>query len=143
MLVGQPETDLKGELSRVVETQVDVIVKDARAAAERQDAVLVGKRVKAVVVPFDDLERRVECHPVEQIGQLAEPSADTANDLSARELHALAIAFFGTGLAQLTPKRKRLARFDQDAIDRRASDLEIFDLVLLQIRIGVSEASPQ
>lgn len=70
MVIGDPKLDLKGKVCRIVEPKVDVVIKYAGTAAERQNAVLVRKRIKAVMMSFSDLKRRVESHPIQQIRQL-------------------------------------------------------------------------
>ncbi len=143
MIVRQPQLDLKSKFGRVEKSQINIIKKDAGTAAEREHSILVGERVKAVMVAFDDLEWSMQGHPIEQIGKLAQAAADTANDLSARELHSLAISFFGVCFAQLLPKRKCLAWFDQDTVDRRARYLEILNLIVLQLRVRITKFSPE
>jgi hypothetical protein len=96
-----------------------------------------------MVMTFNDLERRVKRHPVEKIRELAKSPTDTADDFAPRKLHSLVIAFCRGGLAKLPPERKCLAGFDHDPIDRRARYRKILDLVFLQFRIGVPEASTE
>ena len=131
MITRQPEPDLKSHVGRIKKPQIDIIVKNTGSAAERQNAIFVGKRVKAVMVPLGDLKRRVERHPVKQIRQLAQTTANSSNDLALRKLHSLKISSGFSRFADLTPKRKCLAGFYQDSINRRAGDFDIFDLILL------------
>src|SRR5690348_10986735 len=92
---------------------------------------------------FDDLERRVQCHPVKQIRELTQASSDSANHLAAGKLHSFEITLLGGRFANALPKRERLARFDQNAVDSRTRDLQILNLILLQLRVRIAEPSSQ
>src|SRR5690606_15905522 len=91
VFVGDPKFDLERDVGGVKEPQIDVIKENARSAAERQNTVLVRKWVEAVVVAFNDLQRRMKSHPVKQIRKLTQSAADTADDLAARKLHSFAV----------------------------------------------------
>ncbi|MEJ7623317.1 MAG: hypothetical protein WKF34_04945 [Pyrinomonadaceae bacterium] len=84
VLVREPETELESELCGIEKTQVNLIIEHTGAAAERQHPIFIGKRVKAVMVAFDNRERRVQCHPVQQVSQLTQSPTYAADDLAAR-----------------------------------------------------------
>ena len=69
--------ELIGVVGVVAHPVVEVVVGDAGACAEGYLAVVVGEEVDAVVVVvLDDGELGVEHHPVDEVGELAEPAAD-------------------------------------------------------------------
>ena len=101
----------------VAEAIVEVVIEDGRARAERHLTAEVRKEVKLVVVVLlRDGQGRVEHHPMDQVAELAHPTAD--------------------GFAGL---RKRLARAYENAVDLRRGQREVDGLVVLQNRIDPAE----
>src|SRR5687768_867686 len=96
-----------------------------------------------MMMSLRDLERRVKRHPVKKICKLAQTAADTAYDFASRKLHPVDITALRGRFANTSPERKCLARSYQHTVDRRACKSQIMDLVLLELRIGITEASSQ
>ena len=112
MIFRDKKFDLKCEIGRIIKPEINVIVENARAAAERQSAVFVREWIETVMMTFGDAQRRVQRHPIKQIRQLTQTAADSAHDFALRKLHSFDVTFRGGRFAEPLPKRKSLARFN-------------------------------
>lgn len=75
--VAEPHHQLHGLAGGVAKAQIPVVVEEAGSTAKRKKPSRIRESVKAVVMAFDQFERGVESHPMDQVGQLAESSADS------------------------------------------------------------------
>ena len=124
----------------VAEAIVEVVIEDGRARAKRHLTAEVRKEVKLVVVVLlRDGQGRVEHHPMDQVAELAHPTADGFAGLRVGNDHAGAVAVRGAGPSDEVPERKRLARAYEDAVDLRRGQREVDGLVVLQNRIDPAE----
>ncbi|MPN16594.1 hypothetical protein SDC9_163939 [bioreactor metagenome] len=85
-------------------------VKAGDPAAERLGAVCVGKYVVPMPVAFGHRERRVQGHPKNQVGKLAQPAADPAANPAPTQDHAIHIPGPAGRLANQAPITQGFAR---------------------------------
>ncbi|MNW55485.1 hypothetical protein D3C74_331450 [compost metagenome] len=71
MSIIQPQLKLIGFFSRIQQLQVQIIIGAGCSAAERLGPLLIRKHIITMPVPFRYTQRSVQCHPIDQIGQLA------------------------------------------------------------------------
>lgn len=82
-------------------------------------------------------------HPVNQVGQLAEPAADAHRHRPLGELHPGQKTAAGRGAADALPEREGFSRLDAQAIEAGGRQPQIHHLVVLQLRIGAAEPAQQ
>lgn len=75
-------------------------------------------------------------HPVDGIGQIAQPAADTRQQMVAHQNAAIPIALVLGGLAYQMPEREGLPRADEDAVHPGVGKFDVDSLVLLQHRVN-------
>lgn len=116
MLVSQPNLELDRLIGLVVKPEIDIIVKHARTAAERQCPLVVRERIEAMVVPFLYRKRRMKSKPKQEIGQLAYAASDTGFDLAVRQEEAFDVPFLRSRFSDRLPKREDLPRTDHNPV---------------------------
>ena len=84
-----------------------------------------------VAVALRHRQGRVEGHPENQIGQLAQPTANIPADLSQKQHHALLVAFPGSGLSDAFPVAEGLAGIQDQTVQPLYGQLQICHLILL------------
>ena len=73
----------------------------------------------------------VEGHPENQIGQLAQPTANIPANLSQKQHHALLVALSGGGFSDKLPIAEGLAGMQDQSVQPFYSQLQICHLILL------------
>ena len=79
-LLSHLDTELEGLFRVVADHQIPVGIGAGGAAAERLGPVGIRKDIVRVTVPLHYRQRRVESHPENQIGELAQPASHIAAD---------------------------------------------------------------
>lgn len=136
------QLQLKTPVRRVVQHQINVVVENRRTGPKRQHASLIRKRVEAVVGAFDYNERRVNGHPVDQVAQLANATADATSGFAEGQFHAFDIAAFACWPADQAAEEV-FPGADDDAVDGGDREFEVDDFVVLQGEVGVAEFADQ
>ena len=143
VLLLEPGAHLEGHVGVVADHEVDVVPDDRAADAPGEHAVLVGERVEAVLGPLDHGERRVQEHPVQQVGQLADAAADAGRRVAVGEPHADDVALAPGAVAHHLVEREGLARPDHHSVGPRARQPQVDHLVVLERHLVGGEIAEQ
>ena len=100
-------------------------------AAEGLGTVGVREHVMGVAVALRHRQGRVEGHPENQIGQLAQPTADVPADLSQKQHHALLVALPGGGFSDAFPVAEGLAGIQDQPVQPLYGQPQVRYLILL------------
>ena len=92
---------------------------------------------------LDDGEGCVQCHPVDQVRQLAQASPDPWDDVTILEDHALDVAPSASGSSDPSPEGERLSWAEDHSVQRSRGNLEVFYLVPLHPHRVIGERTDQ
>src|SRR5660398_241590 len=110
-------------------------------ASERLRTTRIGEDVVAVAPSLDDLKRCVERHPVEQVGHLAEPTADALTQPTVAKHESLEESSTARRFADKLPERHARAGIQQESVQPIRGQLQVDDLVLLYPRVEPRQGS--
>lgn len=139
MRIGKENVQLIGIGRIVPQPQVTIRVDTGCAAAERLHTVCVRKNIKAVPVALGNRERRVERHPVNQIGELAQSAADSRMESPTEKHQPRKVSFSRGGLADEPPKGEGFARSYENTVQLCSGKAEIGNLVDLKLHIHIAQ----
>lgn len=126
-----PQTQLIRPVRVVADHQVPVGIGAGGPAAEGLGPVGIREHVMGVAVALRHRQGRVEGHPENQIGQLAQPAADVPADLSQKQHHALLVTLPGGGFSDAFPVAESLAGIQDQPVQPLYGQLQICHLILL------------
>ena len=110
-------------------------------AAEGLGAVSVREHVMGVAVALRHRQGRVEGHPENQIGQLAQSAANIPADLSQKQHHALLVTLPGGGFSDAFPIAEGLAGIQDQPVQPLYGQFQICHLILLPDHFFSSEVA--
>jgi len=138
-----PEAQLVGDGSLILDAVVDVVVGYAGSGAEGYLASEVGKEIESVVmVVFDDGELAVEHHPMDEVRQLAHASADAFRGFALGNGESFLVALAPRGATYHLPYGEGLARTDEQSVDMADGECQVGGFILLQLHVDLAESAP-
>ena len=142
-----PLSNLECQPVRAVRTvtdhQVHIVVAAGGPAPEGLGTSAVRKHVITVAVPLRYCERGMEGHPVNEIGQLAQPAPHRGGHLSIFQHHPLHITSPAAGIADAFPIGQGLSRQEDHSIQPLHRQTQVMHLVPLHPHIHVLQLSKQ
>ena len=126
-----PQAQLIRTVRVIADHEIPVGIGTGGPAAEGLGAVGVREHVMRVAVALCHRQGCVEGHPENQIGQLAQPTANIPANLSQKQHHALLVALSGGGFSDKLPIAEGLAGMQDQSVQPFYSQLQICHLILL------------
>ena len=132
-------TNLKAKLKLLIgiipNHQIPMRICAGRTASKGLCTVNIRKYIMGMPVTLHHRQRRMECHPENQVGQLAQSPANVTADMSQKQHHSLPVSLSSGGLSDELPIAEGLTGADNNTVQTRRCQFQINDLILLPLHL--------
>ena len=96
-----------------------------------------------MTVSLRDCEWSMNCHPIDQVRQLAQSAANTSRHFPVMQYHPIDIPFSFRRTANQAPIRKRFTWLDDNPIQSFCRNFQIRNLIILHLHLDIFQLTKQ